>query len=129
MNRANFVKPSLVVALLISHDIERIEETAEVIIRTRYIVKIQPNEMPVMKNFGKMSKPIPAEKYRNSIYTVYRRTLPMFSKKEIEQMTDETMKLSAQMAASIFSDKAQGSFAQLGYQNNTQALDTHGIIR
>ena len=82
-----------------------------------------------MKNFGKMSKPIPAEKFRNSIYTVYRRIWPMFNKKQIEEMTDDVMKLSAQMAASIFSEKAQGSFAQLGYQNNTKAIDTQGIIR
>ena len=92
-------------------------------------VKIQPNEMPVMRNFGKISKPIPIEKYRDSIYTVYRRIWPMFSKKEIEQMTEEAMKMSTQMAASIFSDKATGSFAQLGHQGNTKALDTHGIIR
>ena len=92
-------------------------------------VKIQPNVMPVIQNFGKQSSPIPAEKLKNSIYTVYRRIYPMYKRKEIEELTEKIMAQSSQVAASIFSEKAQGSIAKLGYQSNTKSLDTQGIIR
>ena len=87
------------------------------------------SDSPLFTKYAKTSQPIPYDTIKNVVYSVYRKLYPIFTKKEIEQITNLIMEGSEIMASSIFDENAKSSLAKVGYEKNCEELDTSQIIK